>query len=86
MTSSQLVATEGDSVNLTFLVAVDSDGNTWNSKGATFSFTNRSRVEISLGSSFEDSNLEFPQYFIYTIPSVNLSHAGTYTAAATRML
>ena len=80
----QSIATEGDSVTLTFLAAVDSDGSSWNNKIVTFSFTNRKGVAFPLQSNFEDSNPQFPQHFEYIIPRVDISHAGTYTASAPR--
>ena len=82
---SQLIVAEGESVILVFLVATDSDGATWNNRAVTFSFTNRSGVEYSINSNFQNSNPDFPQYFVYTIPTVELSHAGIYSAFAPSM-
>ena len=74
------VVDEGESATLAFLIARDSNGAVWSNDGTMFSFTNRSGVEYSLESSFQNSIPDFPQYFIYTIPSVRLSDAGIYTA------
>ena len=82
---NQLVVTRGEPVTLVFLIAADSNGATWNNEAARFSFTDRSGLEYSIDSRFQDSRPEFPQYFIYTIPSVDLSHAGLYTASAPSM-
>lgn len=82
---NQLSITAGESVTLIFIVATDSDGTSWNNEGVTFTFTNRSGVESSVIPDFRDSNPNFPQYYIYTIQSVDLSHAGVYTASAPSM-
>ena len=81
----QLIVTEGEPVTLVFLIATDSDGATWNNRAVTFLFTNRSGVEYSVNFNFQNSNPDFPQYFLYTIPKVELSHAGVYTAFAPSM-
>lgn len=82
---SQLTVTEGEPVTLIFLIATDSDGATWNNDAVTFSFTNRSGVEYSINSNFQASDPDFPQYFTYSIPKVELTHAGIYTASAPSM-
>ena len=80
---SNLVVTEGDSVTLIFQIAVDSDGATWTNNGVSFSFTNRfSEIQTSLDSSFTNSRVDFPHYFVYTIKRVGLSNAGLYQASA----
>ena len=85
MSPSQLTVTEGESATLIFLIATDSDGATWNNEAVMFSFTNRSGVEYSINSNFQDSDPDFPQYFIYTISKAEVSNAGIYTASAPSM-
>ena len=82
---TQLIVTEGESTTLIFLVATDSDGTTWNNDAVTFSFTNRSGVDFIINPNFQDSNPDFPQYYMYTISRVELSHAGRYTASLSSM-
>ena len=85
MSPTQIIITEGESATLIFLIATDSDGATWNNEAVTFSFTNRSGVEYFINSNFQDSTPDFPQFYMYTIPRVELSHAGIYTASAPSM-
>ena len=82
---AQLIVIEGESTTFVFLIATNSDGATWNNRAVTFSFTNRSGVVYSINSNFRNSNPDFPQFFVYTIPKVELSHAGIYTASAPSM-
>ena len=85
MSPPQLIVTEGEPATLVFLIAADSDGATWNNRAVRFSFTNRSGVQYSINSNVQNSNPDFPQYFVYTVPKVQISHAGIYTAFAPSM-
>lgn len=85
MSLTQLVATRGESAALIFLIATDSDGATWNNRDVRFYFTDRSGELYPITSGFRDSRPDFPQYFVYNIPIVDLSNAGVYTASAPSM-
>ena len=75
---------EGDPVRLEFVVAVDSNGNTWNDDETIFTFTNaqqqRSRTDFQVYSS------NFPQNFALDIMSVDRSDEGMYTASVQGVL
>ena len=85
VSQTQLVVTRGESATLIFLIATDSDGATWNNMDVKFYFTDKSGEQYPIISGFRISRPDFPQSYIYTIPIVDLSDAGVYTASAPSM-
>ena len=72
---------EGDPARLEFQVAVDSNGNTWDSDNILFFFSNdidndRNGNQVSF---VVDSAL-FPQNYVRNFESVTRADAGVYTA------
>lgn len=75
---------EGNPVTLEFKVAVDSNGNSWNTEETNFEFTpavfdRMSSIPFSVRSS------AYPQNYIYSIERVDRSQEGLYTVTASRM-
>ena len=85
---SSLDVIAGDVVTLEFVVAVNSDGVTWDRNSVAFTFSvDDSSEEQTLNDSFfqvHDSN--YPHSFRYTIENVNRTHAGIYRATAASKL
>ena len=69
---------EGDPVRLEFVVAVDSNGNTWNREVESFTFTN---TQQQRSADFEVYSSDFPQNYALDIASVYRSDEGMYTAS-----
>ena len=80
---SSLTVIEDSSVALQFKIAVDSDGNSWNTENIDFRFSGSIEDEYSVP--FSVCNSEFPQNYCYTIESVERTHEGMYIASASRM-
>ena len=70
---------EGDPVRLEFVVAVDSNGNTWNREVEGFTFTNTQQQRRR--ADFEVYSSDFPQNYALDIASVYRSDEGVYTAS-----
>ena len=75
---------EGDPVRLEFVVAVDSNGNTWDDEETSFTFTNTQQEMSSVDFQVYSSN--FPQNLALDIISVDRSNEGTYTASVRGVL
>ena len=75
---------EGDPVRLEFVVALDSNGNTWDDEETIFTFTNLQRQRSSVD--FEVYTSDFPQNLALDIVSVDRTDEGTYTASVRGML
>ena len=83
LSSSSVSAIEDSSVTLEFKIAIDSDGNSWNTENINFRFSGFIDDEYSVP--FSVCNSEFPQNYCYTIKSVNRMHDGVYIVSASRM-
>ena len=74
---------EGNPVTLEFKVAVDSNGNSWNTDGIDFDFTSafldRESAVLFL---FTVHSSAYPQNYIYSTEHVDRSQEGTYTVTA----
>ena len=70
---------EGDPVRLEFVVAVDSNGNSWNREVEIFTFTNTQQQRMR--ADFEVYSSDFPQNYALDIASVYRSDEGVYTAS-----
>ncbi len=69
-------------------MAVNSNGNTWDTSRTTFTFTNPALSDILRESVITEKRIPFqvtdsvdsPQDYVYTIPFVDRRDAGTYRA------
>ena len=77
VTSNPITVVEDSPVMLEFRVAVDSNGNTWDTEEVYFMFDDETPLRFTVC----DAN--FPQNYCYTIASVTRFDEGTYTARAT---
>ena len=76
VTADPVTVIEDNPITLVFRVAVDSNGNSWDTEEIYFMFQD----ETSLRFTVCDNN--FPQNYCYTIASVSRFDEGTYTATA----
>ena len=74
-----VTVSEGDPVRLEFVVAVDSNGNTWMRDLESFTFT--STQQERRRADFEVYSSDFPQNYALDIASVSRSDEGVYTAS-----
>ena len=79
-----VTVSEGDPVRLEFVVAVNSNGNTWIRDVGSFTFisTQQRRREVD----FEVYSSDFPQNYALDIASVSRSDEGVYTASVQGIL
>ena len=79
-----VTVSEGDPVRLEFVVAVNSNGNTWIREVESFTFT--STQQQRRGVDFEVYSSTFPQNYALDIASVSRSDEGVYTASVRGIL
>ena len=79
-----VTVSEGDPVRLEFVVAVNSNGNTWIRDVGSFTFisTQQRRREVD----FEVYSSDFPQNYALDIGGVSRSDEGVYTASVRGIL
>ena len=79
-----VTVSEGDPVRLEFVVAVNSNGNTWIRDVGSFTFisTQQRRREVN----FEVYSSDFPQNYALDIGGVSRSDEGVYTASVRGIL
>ena len=84
VTAKYITVEEDTSVTLEFKVAVDSDGNSWNTEDVYFTFLPfLADDELTGFVEFTVCDPAFPQNYCYTIQSVDRSQEGFYIATAT---
>ena len=84
VTANYITVEEDTSVTLEFKVAVDSDGNSWNTEDVYFTFLPfLADDELTGFVEFAVCDPAFPQNYCYTIQSVDRSQEGFYIATAT---
>ena len=80
----QIIVEEDRSVTIEFKVAVDSNGNSWDTDNVNFTFLPVARdSEFGLDEFFTVCDSDFPQNYCYNIDSVDRSQEGLYIASAT---
>ena len=72
---------EDSSTKLEFMIAVDSDGHTWNKENIYFRYSSL-MIDVEDSLSFSVCDVLFPQNYCYTIDRVDRSQEGVYTAFA----
>ena len=77
-------ALEYDSTRLEFRIAIQSNGNSWDTENIFFLFTSSESGRNSRDDQvfFAIANDEFPQNYVYSIAEVDRSQDGLYTAQA----
>lgn len=78
VTPSAVTVVEGDSLSLRFRIAVNSNGNSWDTSRTEFNFMNS--LNESSTPPFTNSIAEFPQDYLLEIAEVSRLHEGTYLA------
>jgi hypothetical protein len=76
VTADPITVIEDNPITLVFRVAVDSNGNSWDTEEIYFMFQDETPLRFTVC----DNN--FPQNYCYTIASVSRFDEGTYTATA----
>ena len=84
MSPSNVSVIEDSPVTMEFKIAVDSDGNTWDTANIYFTFSS-AVLDEEYPLSFSVRNSEFPQNYIYSIERVDRTQEGLYTATAASM-